>query len=59
MKKCNCAYCQEGESKTAEECVDRTVEVTKRLRSWHKHLTRDDRREEDSDEIRLREKEEE
>ena len=30
--KCNCAYCKEGMSKSAEECVDRMVEVSMRLR---------------------------
>lgn len=56
MKKCNCAYCQEGMSKTAEECVDRMVEVTKRLRNWHKDLIKDTQRENTMDEIRLEEK---
>ncbi len=30
--KCNCGYCKEGMSKSAEECVDRMVEVSKSLR---------------------------
>ena len=58
---CNCAYCQEGMSKTAEECVDRMVEVTKRLREhlkakWYKDLIKDSQRENNLDEIRLEEK---
>ena len=32
MKTCQCGYCEEGMSKSAEECVDRMVEVTKSLR---------------------------
>ncbi len=31
-EKCQCAYCKEGVSESASECVDRMVEVPKRLR---------------------------
>ena len=31
-EKCQCAYCKEGMSESASECVDRMVEVSKRLR---------------------------
>ena len=31
-EKCQCAYCKEGISESASECVDRMVEVSKRLR---------------------------
>ena len=30
--KCGCAYCKEGMSKSAEECLDRMVEVGKSLK---------------------------
>ncbi len=56
-EKCNCAYCKEGMSATAEECVDRMVEVAKRLRQWNKEIRRDTIRESQMDEIRLRDKE--
>ncbi len=59
MTKCNCAYCREGMSKTAEECADRMVEVTKRLRYWYKVLIQDTQRENTMDEIRLSDKEKE
>ena len=29
---CDCGYCKEGMSKSAEECVERMAEVSKRLR---------------------------
>ena len=32
LGKCQCAYCKEGMSATAEECVDRMVVVGKRLK---------------------------
>ena len=31
LEKCSCAYCEEGMSKSAEQCVDRMVEVSKSL----------------------------
>ena len=31
-EQCQCAYCKEGMSESASECVDRMVEVSKRLR---------------------------
>ena len=37
-EKCGCAYCKEGMSATAEECVDRMVEVSKRLGQWNKKI---------------------
>ena len=36
-EKCQCAYCKEGMSESAEECVDRMAEVSKSLRG---HLNR-------------------
>ncbi len=56
-EKCNCAYCEEGMSTTAEECIDRMVEVTKRLRQWNKDVRCDTIREMHLDEIRLTKKE--
>ena len=35
---CQCAYCQEGMSKSGAECVDRMVAVTKSLRESAKKL---------------------
>ena len=32
IAKCTCSYCQEGMSKTAEECVERMAAVGKSLR---------------------------
>ena len=56
-EKCDCGYCKEGMSATAEECVDRMVEVSKRLRQWNKNLRRDVVRELQMDDKRLIEKE--
>jgi len=56
--KCDCAYCKEGMSATAEECVDRMVEVSKKLRQWNKKIRCDTVRELQMDEIRLNKKEE-
>ena len=33
---CNCAYCKEGMSSSAEECIDRQIEVRKRLKEFLK-----------------------
>ena len=35
---CNCGYCKEGMSKSGAECVERMVEVTKRLREGLKDV---------------------
>ncbi len=56
-EKCTCAYCREGMSATAEECVDRMVEVSKSLRQWYKKIRYDTVRENNMDEIRLSKKE--
>ena len=36
MEKCNCGYCKVGMSKSAEECVERMIAVSKRLQEWNK-----------------------
>jgi len=56
-EKCGCAYCKEGMSATAEECVDRMVEVSRRLRQWNKKIRCDAVRESQMDDKRLTEKE--
>lgn len=43
-EKCQCAYCKEGMSKTAEECVDRMVKVSKSLRESLKKAYAEGRR---------------
>ena len=54
---CECAYCRAGGmSKSAVECVDRMVEVSKRLKAFNKNINRDTVREMQLDEKRLEDK---